>query len=60
MSLPWLQSQWIVDFAFSIDNTLTFSEKFEERHWHAEDYEYQHDSGCIPQNINSETLGTQV
>ena len=27
MSLPWLQSQWIVDEAFSIDNTLTFSEK---------------------------------
>ena len=41
MSIPWLQSQWIVDFAFSIDNTLTFSEKFEERHWQFfEDYEY--------------------
>ena len=32
-SLPWLQSQWIVDFALSIENTMTFSEKFEHRYW---------------------------
>ena len=32
-SLPWLQSQWILDFALSIENTMTFSEKFEPRYW---------------------------
>ena len=41
ISLPWLQSQWIVDFALSIDNTMTFSEKFEPRYWQFfEEYEY--------------------
>jgi serine/threonine protein kinase len=41
ISLPWLQSQWIVDFALSIDNTMTFSEKFEHRYWQFfEEYEY--------------------